>query len=367
MRYLRSIAYYPQKAMYPHKKFLRYVILVAVTITSVQCSDDDGTPPEDPKSTEKSITSFKFAGLTPAVTATINEAGKTIAATLPAGSSVTALIPTIAVSEDASVSPTSGTAQNFTNPVTYTVTAEDGSKQTYTVTVTVEEEEEEIVCYPTEIPGSGYTIMMSLTYNTDNTVATVTYTEDEVETTRSEFEYSDGKHSRTNDYRNNVLSSYITYTYGTNTITVTVYPADNEFEAKTYYIYYLDGDRITGYGRHSVDDGGARTDSAVFTYTNDNVTQIDGYSANDEVVWAYTFEYDDNPNPHALVGLTGYYQYEYFGYLSLSKNNPTVSIYNDQDFENETQANSYTYNGDGLPLTRSHDGEPALSYTYDCR
>jgi hypothetical protein len=349
--------------MSPRKKFLRYVILAAVAVVSFQCSDDDDSPPEDPKSTEKSITSFKFAGLTPTVTATINEAGKTIAATLPAGTNVTALVPTIEISEDAGVSPTSGTAQNFSTPVTYTVTAEDGSKQTYTVTVTVEEEE--IVCYPTELPGP-YTIKASITYNTDNTVATVIYTEDEVETNRSEFEYTNGKHSRTDDYRNDVLYSYTTYTYGTNTITVTFYPADNDFEATYYYIYYLDGDRITGYGRHSMNNGGERTDSAVYTYTNDNLTQLDGYGAGEVVVWDYAFEYDDKPNPHALVGLTGY-QYEYFGPLSLSKNNPTRFVFNDPDFENETQTNVYTYNDDGLPLTRSHDGEPALSYTYDCR
>ncbi len=86
------------------------------------------------KSSEKAIVSFSIKG----VSGTIKESDHTIKVTLPAGTSVTSLTPTIAVSQYATVSPASGTARNFSSPVTYTVTAEDGSKQTYTVTVEVE-------------------------------------------------------------------------------------------------------------------------------------------------------------------------------------------------------------------------------------
>jgi hypothetical protein len=61
----------------------------------------------------------------------------TIDVTMPYGTDVTSLTPTITVSDGASVSPLSGAAQDFTNPVTYTVTAANGSTKTYTVTVTV--------------------------------------------------------------------------------------------------------------------------------------------------------------------------------------------------------------------------------------
>lgn len=87
--------------------------------------------------TAKAITSFAFNGLTPAVNATINENAKTITATVPAGTNRTALVPTIAVSAKATVDPASGVAKDFTNAVTYTVTAEDGSTATYTVTVSL--------------------------------------------------------------------------------------------------------------------------------------------------------------------------------------------------------------------------------------
>jgi hypothetical protein len=54
---------------------------------------------------------------------------------MPFGTSKTNLVPTVTVSAAASLSPTSGTAQDFTSPKTYTVTAEDGSTQDYVVTV----------------------------------------------------------------------------------------------------------------------------------------------------------------------------------------------------------------------------------------
>jgi hypothetical protein len=86
--------------------------------------------------TPSGITSFSFAGLSPAVTGTIS--GQAISLTVPAGTDVTSLVPTIALSDtSSSVSPAAGMPQDFTKPVTYTVTAGDGSTQAYTVTVTV--------------------------------------------------------------------------------------------------------------------------------------------------------------------------------------------------------------------------------------
>ena len=46
------------------------------------------------------------------------------------------LVPTITISSGASIN-LNNTAQNFSSPVTYTVTAEDGTTQNYIVTVTV--------------------------------------------------------------------------------------------------------------------------------------------------------------------------------------------------------------------------------------
>jgi hypothetical protein len=56
---------------------------------------------------------------------------------VPAGTDLSSLVPTITISDHATVEPASGVAQNFTNPVTYRVTAQDGSRQDYTVSVSV--------------------------------------------------------------------------------------------------------------------------------------------------------------------------------------------------------------------------------------
>jgi cysteine-rich repeat protein len=96
-------------------------------------------------SSAKAITSYSFLSANNPtigmdVNATIN--GTTIAATVPSGTDVAALVATFATSGQSvtisGVAQMSGlTADNFLNPVAYTVTAADGSTQTYTVTVTV--------------------------------------------------------------------------------------------------------------------------------------------------------------------------------------------------------------------------------------
>jgi hypothetical protein len=87
-----------------------------------------------PLSSAKAITAFSFAS--PAATGVINESLHTIALSVPYGTNVSALVPTVTIS-GASVSPASGVARDFSSQVTYTVTAADASTQDYAVTVTV--------------------------------------------------------------------------------------------------------------------------------------------------------------------------------------------------------------------------------------
>jgi hypothetical protein len=94
-----------------------------------------------PPSTAKSITSFEFRSFDPDIVGSINETTHAIALTVPFSADVTNLIATFAASPAAVVAvgaavQTSGeTPNNFTNPVVYTVTAENSTTQTYTVTV----------------------------------------------------------------------------------------------------------------------------------------------------------------------------------------------------------------------------------------
>lgn len=96
-----------------------------------------------PLQTGKSITAFSFPDFDPDVVGSIDENTGNITAIVPFGTDVTALVATFSNSllstvHVGSVLQVSGTTPNdFTNPVSYVVTAEDGSTQTYVVTVVV--------------------------------------------------------------------------------------------------------------------------------------------------------------------------------------------------------------------------------------
>lgn len=85
-----------------------------------------------PASSAKLITFFNFPGQSGS---TIS--GNNIFVSFPSGSTITSLSPSAEVSNDATVSPAFGTSQDFTNPVLYTVTAQDGSTNVYTVVSTI--------------------------------------------------------------------------------------------------------------------------------------------------------------------------------------------------------------------------------------
>jgi hypothetical protein len=123
-------------------------IYVAIMMFVVACKKDDPTPtppvttptttpPVVTKSTAKDISKFSFATLSPVVDATIDASTKAITATVPAGTDVTKLVPTITISDKATVSPASGVAQDFSKEVSYTVTAEDGGTVVWKVNVIV--------------------------------------------------------------------------------------------------------------------------------------------------------------------------------------------------------------------------------------
>lgn len=85
----------------------------------------------------KALTNFSLNG----IIGTINEGTKTIGVVMPSGSPVTSLISTFTTTGSnvavGSVTQVNGmTANNFTAPVAYVVTAGDNSSATYTVTVT---------------------------------------------------------------------------------------------------------------------------------------------------------------------------------------------------------------------------------------
>jgi hypothetical protein len=87
-----------------------------------------------PLSTERKITSFQLTFNGNIKTGVINESAKTITFDVK-GADLSSLTPIITYSNKATISPSENTPKNFTNPVPYTVTAENGDESVYIVTV----------------------------------------------------------------------------------------------------------------------------------------------------------------------------------------------------------------------------------------
>lgn len=98
---------------------------------------DESVPSNPPASSLKAITVFSLNELNPSVSGVIDENNHTVSLTVPFGTNIANLIPTINISDEASVVPNSDIPQNFTSSIVYTVTAENSSTQAYTVSVVV--------------------------------------------------------------------------------------------------------------------------------------------------------------------------------------------------------------------------------------
>jgi len=155
------------------------VVLLVAFVAGCGSNDNDTAS----LSSDKAITAYSLAG----VTGTISETAKTISVTMPNGTNVTALAATFTtmgtgVTVDA-VAQTSGTtANNFTSPVAYSVTAADGTTATYTVTVTVASSDAKaITAYSLDgvagvINEAAKTISVTMPYGTNVTAMVATYT-----------------------------------------------------------------------------------------------------------------------------------------------------------------------------------------------
>ena len=124
------------------RAWLVFTLLMGIFTILPGCSGGGdaggGSWTNPPAGTPPVITAYSLNG----VAGTITESAKTIAVVMPFGTNVTALIATYTttgtrVAVGATVQTSGTTPNNFTNPVTYTVTGADGLTATYTVTVTL--------------------------------------------------------------------------------------------------------------------------------------------------------------------------------------------------------------------------------------
>lgn len=177
---------------------------VTYTVTA-----EDGTTKKDwtvtveNASNANDITAFQVTGQLG--NAAINTTTHTVNAEVLFGTDLTTLAPTISVSNSATISPTSGSSQNFSSPRTYTVTAEDGTTQDWTVTVSTY---------------AGATTGFITTWKTNNT-GTSSDNQITIPTTGTGYNYTVNWGDGNTD---NNVSGDITHSYtaiGTYTVTIT--------------------------------------------------------------------------------------------------------------------------------------------------
>lgn len=352
------------------KKLIYSVLFLAALGTIFTGCKDDESNPQSPKSSEKKITTFDFEGLDPDVTGVIDESDKSVLLTVPYGTGVEALVPTINVSEGASISPASGVAQDFSTPVTYTVTAADGSMQEYEVTVLVALGE--ITCLPTQLPGEE--AYLHITYNEDHTIQQVDYQNyDDPEPGRfiSTFHYDNGKLSRIESFEDDVKNFYTEFEYDVSTITETIYERDAEndiFEKVYYYIHYLENGRITSTGSFDGSENFVMTELVEYTYDEaGNITHLDEYNSVLQKQATWDIEYDNHVNPYKAAGISGG-DGSFFDFENLSNNNYVKGTYTSPPGGDVSEDEvTYTYDTDGNPLTRKFDwDEDTRSFVYAC-
>ncbi|HET6225807.1 MAG TPA: hypothetical protein VFF27_05980 [Bacteroidia bacterium] len=114
----------------PH--FIRNLLFISlICFVFISCSKGDS--PQDPPSSEKSLNGVVFKasdnpGLLEDITGTIT--GDSVKVKFPSTISLTSLVPTIDYA-GASITPANRSPQNFTNPISYRITAQDGTISIY--------------------------------------------------------------------------------------------------------------------------------------------------------------------------------------------------------------------------------------------
>ena len=135
----------PKSVILKHMKYLRrFLFLLIVLFAVVSCETEypvDNISAGDIDTTSKEVTNFSLSVDGKNIAGTIDQNAKTINLTVPAGTDKTKLPITLthngAFAKIGDITIASGkTTTNFSNPVTMTITAINGTTQDYTITVT---------------------------------------------------------------------------------------------------------------------------------------------------------------------------------------------------------------------------------------
>ena len=261
----------------------------------------------------KAITSYSLNGYPGLII------GQNINVSVPASTDPTALIASFTTSGDnvkvgVNIQASGTTTNNFTNPVTYVVTAADGSTQNYIVTVIVASNSaKDITAY--SLNGSagvitGTNIAVTVPFGTDVTSLIATFT-----TTGTSVKV--GAISQTSTATVNNFSSPVTYTVtagdgSTQNYTITVTVAANSAKAITAYSLNGSVGVITGTNIAVTVPFGTNTTALIATFTTTGVnvkvgvsTQTSGATANNfSSPVTYTVTAGDSSTQNYIVTVT---------------------------------------------------------------
>ena len=253
------------------------------------------------KPSTKAITSFSLNGTAGVIT------GRNIAVTMPSGTNLAALVATYITTGQSvkvgNVTQVNGvTTNNFTSPVVYTVIAEDGSTQNYTVTVTVAQNSAKALT-AFSLNGTagvitGQNIAVTMPYGTNVTALTATFTTTGQSVKVNNVAQVSGV--TPNNFTNPVAYTVIAEDGSTQNYTVTVTVAANSAKAITAFSLNGTAGVISGQNIAVTVPYGTDVTTLIATFTTtgqsvkvNNVAQVSGVTPNNftnQVVYTVTAE-----------------------------------------------------------------------------
>ena len=335
------------------KTFSIIFAFIAIALTSCSSDDDNAVQP----SSLAEITDFSLTFNNVNESDINYDLGTNITVSVPFGTSLEDIIPNIAISEGATITPASGEQVDFVDgeAKTFTVTAEDGSVKEYTVTVNVRGEVgsgSRLKTVTTVDDYSFFVLEETTSYTYDETSGfvnsyttfdgfdTVEYTliyDDKNQVTekthnggRTEYTYEDGKITKAEEFEDDALKYVFTYSYNEQDLLAREERTNHQLEEPT------------------VDD--IRT----FTYDdNGNVIKFVRGTSQSTIVEA---TYDDKNNPYKGIYPAAYAAIK-ASIDGVNTNNPITRSEADEEL-------SYEYNTDDYPVSSSYsNAEAGVTYT----
>ncbi len=149
-----------------------FSILLLISVILISCEDDEAT-----LSSDNSILNFAISDGSTQIDLLINNDNSTVTGNVPFNFQLENVSTEIVVADGASISPAPNVEQDFTNPVTYTITAENGDTKSYVVELTVDPNSENLILtFSIEIAETSYEAIVN---NAQNLVtATLPYLTD---------------------------------------------------------------------------------------------------------------------------------------------------------------------------------------------